>query len=171
MRCPNCNQDLPAGASICQFCGAPVAAAPTPHAGPVLYEPAASPALPGSSGLSTAGLVLGILGVVALVLVYGIYLALLMPLIGAAGEQPAVEDIQRLATGPEFVAVAALYVLAILFALIGLILSIVGVAQESKRPTRYGKALGIVGISLGSIPLLCCVTSLLLGILTFTAGS
>ena len=66
------------------------------------------------------------------------------------------------------VGLSALLVLSMLLALIGLILGIVGVVQEGKRPTRHGKALGIVGIVLSSLPLLCCVTLLFIGMFALT---
>ena len=54
--------------------------------------------------------------------------------------------------------------------LIGLLLGIVGVAQERRQPTRSGKVRGIVDIALSSAPLLCCVTSLLLALLMLTGA-
>lgn len=172
MRCTNCGQDLPEGASVCSLCGAPVVPASTPLAGPnPLAQLTFAPPLPGSSGLSTASLILSILSIVALVSVYGIYMVLLTPLISATAGQPSVDDIQHLLGGPEIVAISAFYILSMLLALIGLILGIVGISQEGKRPTRHGKALGIVGLALSIVPLLCCVTSLLIGIVALTGAS
>jgi hypothetical protein len=116
--------------------------------------------------LSTASLILAFLAILCVVLTVVLSYGLGARIIGQLGTEFTPEEVQRVATDPALqssaVAVMAALAFSQLLALAGLILGIVGVSQEGKRPTQSGKALGIVGIVLSLLPLLCCVTLVLL---------
>jgi hypothetical protein len=149
---------------VCPHCGAPIpqATAPTLYPAQAVQLPAA-PSLPGSSGVATASLVLGILSIVVSVSTYVAFTLLLVPYVDVStGTMPSAEDVQSLARTPAALGIVALLVLGQLLAMLGLIMGIVGLTQERRRPTRSGKALGVIGIACSCIPLLCCVTYVLL---------
>lgn len=172
MHCANCGQGLPEGATICPSCGAPVAQAPTADISPIVYAPPASvPTLPRSSGVSIASLLLGILSILLVVLTIVLSYTLGADVIARFGESLEItqDQIMRLAEDPAFqsrvMGIAACFIGGMLFALIGLILGIVGIAQEGRRPTQSGKVLSIVGLILSILPLLCCVSFLIIGLI------
>jgi hypothetical protein len=170
MHCTNCGQELSAGASICPSCGAPVVSTPGPDISPTPYVPPISaPPPPTSSGASIASLVLGILGILLMVLTIVLSYTLGANIVARFGEnlQATQDEILRLVEDPAFrshvMGIAVCFFGGMLFALIGFILGIVGIAQEGKRPTQTGKALGIVGLVLSVLPLLCCVSVFVIG--------
>lgn len=176
MHCTNCGQELPAGAVVCPLCGAPAPGAPAPAvpaavAGPPLYVQPAPAVLPGASGVSIASLVLGILSILLVVLAVFLTYSLGANIISRFGEGMDVtqEEILRLTEDPAFQSSAIGMLLcfggSLLTALGGLILGIVGISGEGRRPTQGGKALSIVGLVLSILPLLCCVAVLFLGLL------
>ena len=171
MHCTNCGQELPEGASVCPSCGAPVVSAPGPDISPTPYAPpVAAPTLPRSSGVSIGSLILGILGVLLVIVAIALSYTLGAEMVSRFGQSLEVtqDEIMRLAEDPAFqanvIGIAVCFLGGLLFALIGFILGIVGIAQEGNRPTQSGKALSIVGLVLSSLPLLCCVSFLVIGL-------
>jgi len=176
MHCSNCGQSLPEGAMVCPSCGAPVpsAAQPTPAAPSAPFSPgfapspqfAAAPSPPAGSGMATASLILGVLAILCILLTAFLAYGLGTNILRELGSEFTTEEAQRLATDPAFqstaIGVLAAFAFSELLGLSGLILGIIGVSQESKRPTRSGKVLGIAGIVVSLVPLLCCVASLLI---------
>jgi hypothetical protein len=173
MHCTNCGQDIPDGATVCPNCGAPVplpapaapVVSPTPLVpGSVSVPPfAAAPPRRATSGVSVASLIVAVLAVLCIVLSVFLTYQLAMRVYQELGTQVTEAEVQRLVMDPAFqtAAIGVIVSLALsqLLALSGLILGVLGVTQEGKQPTQSGKALGIVGIVLNLLPLLCCVTA------------
>lgn len=183
MHCTNCGQEMPAGANVCPFCGAPAAQAAPPAAVPpvtVSMPPTTAagpiPEMRGSSGTSVASLVLGILSILLVILSVILTYTFGASIIERFGGNPNISqsEIMRLAQDPAFQANAmGIFVCiigALLVALIGFILGIVGIAGENRNPTRSGKTFSILGLVLSALPLLCCTAFFIIGLLGQRAG-
>ncbi len=178
MHCTNCGQEVPAGANVCPYCGAPVAQAAPPVAPPpatmsIPPTPMMGPApeMRASSGASTASLVLGILSILlvilSVVLTYTLGASIIQQIGGNTA--PSQAEIMRLAQDPAFqsnaIGIFICIIAALLMALIGFILGIVGIAGEGRSPTRSGKTFGILGLVFSALPLLCCASFFIIGLL------
>jgi len=123
---------------------------------------AMAPALPKSSGVAIASLILGILGISLAILAVILGLTLGVGLLGQLADGPdlSLEEISRLAEDPSFQAESLGIQISLLggmlAALLGFILGIVGIAREGGRPTQSGKTVSIFGLIVSALPLLCC---------------
>jgi hypothetical protein len=190
MNCPNCGHANEEGAAFCANCGSPLPSSTEPVVPPTeaplqtMPSPVVTPqpidmAVPqaSSSGMAKAGMWLGIASVAMIVLM------VLAVVVGAFAlvdqfspdifeelqRDPTPENIERLFSQGELERIGAFGMGAVgccllseLCALLGLIFGVVGLTQESSRPTRSGRTHSIVGIVFSVLPLLCCVAYFLL---------
>ncbi|MBN1485732.1 MAG: zinc-ribbon domain-containing protein [Chloroflexia bacterium] len=139
--------------------------------------------LPPSSGLAKASLWLGIAGLVLIILTvvasvmfaYSMYEELERA--GVIGEiergiAPDPQELQEIFSESDLenlggigLGVVGCCLLSMLSAVLGLVLGIIGLSQESTQPTQRGRTYSIIGIVLGALPLLCCVGIFILNLL------
>jgi hypothetical protein len=175
MNCPSCNQPYEDGATVCPNCGAPLlSTTPAPPAPVAPPPPPTTPAYlppfagPSSNGMAKASLVLGIIGVALVVLVFVVAL-----FVGGGLTSLSPEDIQTYAQagGLAVTCVGVGFLASPVVGLLGLVVGIVALNREKTQPTRRGRTQAIVGIVLSCIPLLCCLTMVVLYIVGVSAIS
>ncbi len=178
MNCPSCGRPCEEDWKVCPHCGRPLFA---PPAAPASAGPEAIP--PPSSGPARASLILSLLALL------GIVLSLVITFIAAAqvgnllqARDPRILDwlfthpalIQRLLqrdpvlrqaleTGSTLALIGLfLFLLSEMGACLGLVLGVIGLAQEKVRPTVQGRTHSMIGIVVSIIPLFCCLGLLIL---------
>lgn len=185
MNCPNCGQANEEGAAFCASCGSPLPSSTAPIVPPERMplraepSPAVGMAAPqaSSSGMAKAGMWLGIVSIVMIVLmVLAIVVASFMlvdqfspDILEELQRDPSPENIERMFSRGDLERIGTFgfgaigcCLLSELCALLGLIFGVVGLTRESSRPTRSGRTHSIVGIVFSILPLLCCVAYFLL---------
>lgn len=177
MNCPHCGRPYEEGWKVCPHCGRSLF--PSPDIETAGLEATPSP----SSGPARASLILSLLALLLLVL------SLVITVVASVwagnflqARDPRILDwmysnpamIQRLMQRDpvlrqalETVGTAALvglglFLLAELGACLGLVLGVIGLAQERVQPTLHGRAHSTIGIVLGIFPLFCCLGLLIL---------
>lgn len=177
MNCPHCGRPCEEDWRVCPHCGRPLLPSPAVE----LTGPEVPPSP--SSGPARASLILSLLALLLIVL------SLLLTVVASiwAGNflqtrDPRILDwiysnpvmIQRLMQRDpvlrqalETVATTALvglgfFLLAELGACLGLVLGVIGLAQEKVRPTLRGRTHSTIGIVLSIFPLFCCLGLLIL---------
>lgn len=178
MNCPYCGRPYEEGWRVCPHCGRPLFPPPD------LSEPAGPQAAPSpSSGPARASLILSLVALLLLVLSLVItVMAVIQVGNFLQARDPRILDwiysnpgivqnlIQRdpvlrqaLETGGTFSLIGlVLFLLAEMGACLGLVLGVMGLAQEKVRPTQQGRAHSTIGIVLSIFPLFCCLGLLIL---------
>ncbi|MGB9723730.1 MAG: hypothetical protein ACP5OO_01385 [Chloroflexia bacterium] len=177
MNCPYCGRPYEEGLRVCPHCHRIL----SPPAD--VESPGPTSALPLSSGPARAGLILGLLALLLLILSLVMTVVAVIQVGNALQERdprvleqayldpeafaalmnrdPALR--QAVETGGTVVLIGlGLFLLAELGALLGLVLGVIGLAQEKVAPTRQGRTHSIIGIVVGAFPLFCCLGLLIL---------
>ncbi len=177
MNCPFCGRPYEEGWRVCPHCGRPLFPPPDLESA----GPQAAPSL--SSGPARASLILSLVALLLLVLSLviatvaviqvGNFLQARDPRIldWIYSHPEIVQSLMRrdpvlrqaLETGGMFALIGlVLFLLAEVGACLGLVLGVMGLAQEKVRPTRQGRTHSTIGIVLGVFPLFCCLGLLIL---------
>lgn len=170
MLCSRCQRTIPDEAEFCPYCGSPVAATAPPSAEAAHpSESVVTGQRPATGGMAQASLWLGIGGLVLFVLSLLLVSMVISP---AFSGQLSEREMERLVEQKmtQVIGSTFAFFLGQALSLSGLILGIVGLSREKVQPTRGGRTHTIVGIVLSTLPLACCVGSLLVSLIGL-AGS